>query len=139
MRQFQDQIRFLFVYVMEAHAKDEWPLGKKRSFIPQHKTIEARMEAAKHYRAVRMNAELQETDLNVMAASQAPFACDSMKNIFYKTFGAWPEGHIVMDTNFQLVVSTEAVYGTGEIKGGFWWEVIGDALENKLGLKRKEL
>ena len=122
---------------MEAHASDEWPLGKKRSFIQQHQTIGARIEAAKHYRSIRMNAELAKNDLNVQVASQAAFACDTMENKFYKVFGAWPEGHIVMDTNFKLVVSTETVHGTGEIKGGFWWEVIESALLNKLGLTKK--
>ena len=55
---------------------------------------------------------------NVLAASKAPFACDSMRNTFYETFGAWPEGHVVINSNNRLVVSTQAIYGSGEIKGG---------------------
>ena len=137
MRAFRDQIQFLFVYVMEAHASDEWPLGNQRSCFEQHKTIEARMEAAKHYRAVRMNAGLCATDVNILAASQAPFVCDSMQNSFYETFGAWPEGHILINTNHQLVVSTEAMHGSGQIKGGPWWKVIERALVEKLGLQKQ--
>ena len=124
---------------MEAHASDEWPLGKKRSCFAQHKNIRERIKAAEHYRKVRMSSSLCSADPNVLAASKAPFACDSMRNTFYETFGAWPEGHVVINSNNRLVVSTQAIYGSGEIKGGEWWEVIEQALVNDLGLRRKPI
>ena len=33
------------VYVVEAHARDEWPLGLKRSVVAQHKTLDDRIQA----------------------------------------------------------------------------------------------
>ena len=39
---------------MEAHAMDEWPLGKRRSTTPQHQDIEERCAAARRFRARRM-------------------------------------------------------------------------------------
>ena len=107
--------RISFVYVMEAHASDEWPLGKREAAL-QHKNIRERIKAAEYYRKVRMSSSLCSADPNVLAASKAPFACDSMRNTFYETFGAWPEGHVVINSNNRLVVSTQAIYGSGEIK-----------------------
>ena len=124
---------------MEAHASDEWPLGKKRSCFAQHKNIRERIKAAEYYRKVRMSSSLCSADPNVLAASKAPFACDSMRNTFYETFGAWPEGHVVINSNNRLVVSTQAIYGSGEIKGGLWWEVIEQALVKDLGLRCKPI
>lgn len=43
--QYRDRVDFLAIYIVEAHAKDEWPLGHKRSCIPQHKTLQDRIEA----------------------------------------------------------------------------------------------
>jgi hypothetical protein len=122
---------------MEAHASDEWPLGPKRSCFAQHKTSEERRIAAQYYRKVRMSADQCAANKNILAASEADFACDSMHNIFYKTFGAWPEGHLVINTDNQLVVSTVAVHGSGEIKDGPWWRVIERALVEELDLVQK--
>ena len=47
---YKSKVQFLVVYVMEAHAKQEWPLGTTRSSIGQHKTIEERIAAANAYR-----------------------------------------------------------------------------------------
>ena len=43
---YKSKVQFLVVYVMEAHAAQEWPLGTTRSSIGQHKTIEERIAAA---------------------------------------------------------------------------------------------
>ena len=45
---FASQVRFVLVYVMEAHAKDQWPLGVERSVVAQHKTTEERIQAARY-------------------------------------------------------------------------------------------
>ena len=32
---------------MEAHARDQWPLGERRSCLDQHKTLQERISAAR--------------------------------------------------------------------------------------------
>ena len=84
---YKEHCDFLVVYVMEAHAKDEWQLGNKRSCVDQHKVLEDRLKAAQLYRRARLS---DIGDARIRAASQVPFALDTMDNIFYQTFGGWP-------------------------------------------------
>lgn len=39
-------VKFVFVYIMEAHAADEWPIKELEEEIPQHKTLNDRINAA---------------------------------------------------------------------------------------------
>mmetsp|Transcript_139231 Transcript_139231/g.445026 ORF Transcript_139231/g.445026 Transcript_139231/m.445026 type:complete len:98 (+) Transcript_139231:1671-1964(+) len=52
-----NRLRWLFVYTLEAHAVDEWPISSSRYnpsgqvvSISQHKTLEERIRAAKKFR-----------------------------------------------------------------------------------------
>ena len=47
LEEYTSRASFLCVYVMEAHASDEWPLGGARSPVAQHKTLQDRISAAK--------------------------------------------------------------------------------------------
>ena len=47
-------------------------------------------------------------------------AVDTMDNPFYKAFGAWPEGHVVIGAEGTLLLCTEAQEGEGCIAGGEW-------------------
>jgi hypothetical protein len=122
----------LFVYILEAHASDEWPLGKERSCFEQHKTVEARRQAAQAFRAKRMSAALQSADPLVQLAAQVPFAVDTMDNKVHATFGAWPEVYLVV-ADGKLVKRTEAMDGLGTIQGGPWDVVVRRTLVNFLG------
>ena len=115
---------------MEAHAKDEWPLGKERSPICQHKSIEERREAWKHFKARRLS---DMSDPRVVAASTVPFALDTMNNVFYSQFGGWPEVHLVVQCNGKLGIRLETELGKGSIKGGAWDELIREELRMQLG------
>ena len=106
---------FLVVYVMEAHAADEWPLGVKRSRWPQAKTIHDREEAATAYR-MKLGAQLQQQH----QVPPPPFALDTMVNSFYSQFGAWPEVHLVIDGEGRLALRTETEHGTGLLADGPW-------------------
>jgi len=76
MADFQGQASFLAVYITEAHARDEWPVGKKVSFCDQPTTLEARVALAK-----RLTTELD---------CPARVVVDKMDNEFMNTFAAWP-------------------------------------------------
>lgn len=64
----------MIVYILEAHAKDEWPSGKKLSFMDQPKTIEQRCELSKR----------------IQQRSSIPVLVDSIENSFETEFASWP-------------------------------------------------
>ena len=67
---------FLAVYISEAHATNEWPLGR-RVCISQHETLEDRIAAAQAY-----HKDMQ---------AKVPLVVDPMNNSFNNTYHAWPE------------------------------------------------
>jgi hypothetical protein len=69
-------IRFLVIYITEAHAKDEWPVGKTISCVNQPITIEERIEHARQYK----------TTFHL----ETPILVDTMDNTFHNTYGSWP-------------------------------------------------
>jgi hypothetical protein len=69
---------FLFVYIMEAHAADEWPIQELPESIPQHRCMEDRIRAA----------------LNFLSEHPLPtcfsLAIDSALNDFVDLYCSWP-------------------------------------------------
>jgi len=74
--EYQDYASFHMVYITEAHAKDEWPVGENISFCTQPKTLSERFDLAER---------LQSTN-----GLQVPVMVDSMSNLFAERFSAWP-------------------------------------------------
>jgi hypothetical protein len=64
------------VYLEEAHAKDEWPVGEKVSICEQPKNIQERAAIAGKF--------IKEQEF------QLPMVIDAMNNNFQKSFAAWP-------------------------------------------------
>jgi len=64
---------FLAVYIQEAHAADEWPVGKNISFCDQHKTLTDRCSLAKGVNA---------GEISVLV--------DNMNNDFQTKYSSWP-------------------------------------------------
>lgn len=73
---FRDVADFLTVYIKEAHAQDEWPMGIEICYR-QPKTLEERMKIAR--------------DFVNRFSYRIPMVVDSMQNLFEATFSAWPE------------------------------------------------
>jgi len=73
---YKDKAEFLIVYITEAHAKDEWPVGKSVSFCDQPKVLEERCVLARKYN--------DENELSI------PMGVDLMCNGFENVFAAWP-------------------------------------------------
>ena len=67
---------FLVIYIAEAHARDQWPLGKTISCVDQPTTIEQRLENARECKK-NFNFEMQ-------------MLVDTMDNTFHLTYGSWP-------------------------------------------------
>lgn len=75
------------VYISEAHASDEWPLGRLES-VPQHKTKEERLGAAKNF-VTKYEWKL-------------PMLVDGMKDIFARQYGAWPERFFIVGADRKV-------------------------------------
>jgi len=74
--EFTGRAAFAAVYITEAHARDEWPVGPKVSFCDQPKTLSERLALA--------------DKLNKSIDFALPVVVDGMENAFMKTFAAWP-------------------------------------------------
>lgn len=69
---------FVFVYILEAHATDEWPISGVNVDITQHKTMRDRFEAAKRF--------IQDFPLH----HEMLLVLDNCDNDFNETYPSWP-------------------------------------------------
>eukprot|EP00035_Acanthoeca_spectabilis_P027280 m.466003 g.466003 ORF g.466003 m.466003 type:complete len:149 (-) comp24808_c0_seq1:155-601(-) len=79
---------FAYVYVEEAHAADEWPLGTVESH-PQPRTLEARVALAKRF-LDRHCEGADQTEVSI------PVCVDMMENSFSRAYAVWPERFFVL-------------------------------------------
>jgi len=76
-------VNFLCVYIMEAHATDQWPLGNF-SKRPQHKTLLDRIDAANQFQTEN--------------SFKPTLVVDDIDNNFNSVYAAWPErGWIIFE------------------------------------------
>jgi len=73
---YRKSARFLAIYITEAHARDEWPVGDNISCGNQPTTIQERQALAKRF-VNKHNYQL-------------PILLDNMQNEFHSKFAAWP-------------------------------------------------
>lgn len=71
-----NEMRPLLIYIAEAHARDQWPVGKTISCVNQPTTLEERLDNARQFQK-NFNCEI-------------PMLLDNMDNTFHATYGAWP-------------------------------------------------
>lgn len=74
-RQFADHADFLLVYIAEAHASDEWPIGSDLIF-DQPKTLDERHKI--------VNKFIENTKF------EWPIVLDNIDNHFDNIYAAWP-------------------------------------------------
>ena len=82
---------FAAVYISEAHAADEWPVGKRISFCDQPTSLPERVGLARRFQSRFAPA------LATSAAAPLELLVDNMDNQFNDTFGAWPFRLFVID------------------------------------------
>ncbi len=97
-QQVASQLDIMFIYILEAHACDEWKLGTKYQ-IPQHKSLEERIMAAKQ---LKQTLDLPENAILV---------CDSMDNKFDTMYSCWPDRHLIVQNEIALVANQPSSYG----------------------------
>jgi len=80
---YADRANFLLVYILEAHAQDEWPIcssrcspGGKKVMYNQHKSLEERNQAARDF--------IEAFDFKIDTI------LDNMENEFENKYSAWP-------------------------------------------------
>jgi len=77
---YSDKVDFLTIYLCEAHAKDQWPLGRHVE-VEQHKTLQDRIETAKRFM--------------FQTGYALPMVVDGMSNDFMWRYFAHPERFFV--------------------------------------------
>jgi len=111
------RVRFLVVYIAEAHASDEWPVGKLTSVTTQPKTLEHRMQLAS---TVHTDLLGEDEGLTVV--------CDNMDDGFQNMMAAWPiRMYVVEPRTGELLYKaqpdlTPEVYGYSLDKMSAWLE-----------------
>jgi len=95
---------FLGVYISEAHAMDEWPLGKIVC-LNQPKTMEERLKVAK--------------DFKEKYGWKLPLLVDLMDNNFDAKYASWPERFYVIENGRMELIgtpTTEFGYDRGAVR-----------------------
>jgi len=84
---FGAMMDFVIVYIMEAHAQEEWALPENKITLSQHKNINDRLEAA--------------TLLQDMG-SNCPIVVDTFENTGTLKYAAMPESLFVIDDSSKV-------------------------------------
>jgi hypothetical protein len=87
-----DGLHFMVIYILEAHARDQWPMGKTISCVDQPTTLEQRLENAR--------------ECQKHCQFEMPMLIDTMDNNFHLTYGSWPFRFYVI-YNGKLVLKAE--------------------------------
>ena len=108
------RLNVTFVYVEEAHAENEWPIGNQyrtdvdsplwTPALNQSRTPKERLERAEKWIAERfVKTEPMKKWIRV--------AADSERLEFQKQFGAWPTGFYLLDSNRRVHFIVEPKHG----------------------------
>ena len=91
-RKYKDTVQFVFVYILEAHAVDEWPISGVNDSINQHATLDERISAAEKL----IDTYPFDENIRIML--------DNMDNAFNTAYSSWPTRYWIIGTNGKIVV-----------------------------------
>mmetsp|Transcript_7346 Transcript_7346/g.12975 ORF Transcript_7346/g.12975 Transcript_7346/m.12975 type:complete len:129 (-) Transcript_7346:296-682(-) len=99
---------FGLIYIMEAHAVDEWPIAEAPRDIVQHRTIDERLAAARILLA----------DVDVAAELRSNCYADAIDNCFDAAYASWPFRFWVLNASQVLLkpMPRGATYDLGELE-----------------------
>jgi len=103
------------VYIAEAHAEDEWPIGSKYNGLPSHnqpKTTEERIAIAKGLRSGVKACEPFSDDVQIVV--------DTQNNDFDLIYAAWPVRFFIIQ-NKRLQLKTYPKNGMYDIADIHRW------------------
>ncbi len=113
---YEDRVAFLFVYIQEAHADDEWQLDSNRRdsvVFAQPTSFLSRREVA-----TRCSRKLKLT---------MPYLVDDMQNTVDNAYAGWPERLFVVDKDGRIA------YAGKQGPWGFKPEHVSDWLSKNVG------
>ena len=91
-RRYGDRVRFLTIYIKEAHPLDEWQMEsneKESVCYPQPRTLAKRVAIANDF-ASRFHYQI-------------PIAVDGMDNRANQLYAGWPERFYIVDESGKIV------------------------------------
>ncbi len=84
------------IYIAEAHARNEWPVGKTISCVDQPTTLFQRLENARQF----------QKNFNF----QMPMLVDNMENTFHAIYGSWPfRFYVIYDGKLVLKAEPDQI------------------------------
>jgi Iodothyronine deiodinase len=104
-KEYAGRVEFAFVYIAEAHAADEWPVGSVKYRTPQTKTLAARLEVAQRAR--------QQLGLT----SIPTFVDDPATNAFEQLFASWPTRFFLLFDGHMARIENPDPYGAFSLAG----------------------
>ena len=100
-RTYYKLINFRFVYILEAHAQDEWPISSARwspTQMPikynQTRTLEERMAVTRDF--------IRDFNLEIPVVIDKPD-----ENLFEKSYSSWPVRIYIIDKEHRLVYKAQ--------------------------------
>lgn len=97
-KRFSHLADFAGIYLMEAHAADQWPLGN-HCVVNQHRTAFERITAARNFVA--------------RFGYNCPMFADTIDNEFNSLFAAWPERFFIVQNNTLQLVAMPSMNNEG--------------------------
>mmetsp|Transcript_4871 Transcript_4871/g.6262 ORF Transcript_4871/g.6262 Transcript_4871/m.6262 type:complete len:159 (+) Transcript_4871:648-1124(+) len=110
-RRYGDIANFAYVYISEAHASNEWPLGSVESHIQPQKITE-RVKLAHRFR----DEYVRKADQN---EGDIPVYVDCMDNAFDQHYAVWPERFFIIENDTIMYIGepcTELGFDRGQIE-----------------------
>lgn len=98
-QRFGDVVNFVYIYIREAHANDEWPLGDVESHRQPQSQEERNKLAQKFQDKYVIKSEGVVSDI--------PVLIDSMENHFQEAYAVWPERFFIIDSCGKLAHISE--------------------------------
>ena len=97
-------VLFHMIYLSEAHASDEWPVGPSISFCKQPKTLKERMDLAR------------QVAQQMPRSTPTRLWVDSMTNAFRDTYAAWPVRYfVIVHGILRFIAQPDSQYFTYDV------------------------
>lgn len=93
-------VSFSIVYILEAHANDEWPVGSQLFDYPQATCLSQRAKAAHDFK----------TQFQV----SSPIVLDTIDNTFEKEYAPWPFRFFVIQKG-RIIIKPTPIDGTYDL------------------------
>lgn len=93
-KKYSNKIDMVLVYILEAHANDEWPIANVPTPLPvnQHICLKDRMYSAQLLK--NLYGEYIDPSIKILL--------DTMNNSFNKTYSSWPFRCWIIDSNCTI-------------------------------------